>query len=124
MCRIETKRRRMLGNLGPTPFYFKPDQPFGGIQLVFAGGSSLHSSHASHTRNATDAAADFYQLPAINGKFRLRDNAPTPLPTASAEPNLNVKKFIPIDVSEFCALAFVSHVWLEAKFECVELKKM
>jgi len=74
--------------------------------------------------NATDAAADFYQLPAINGKFRLRDNAPTPLPTAGAEPYPNVKKFIPIDVSEFCALAFVSHVWLEAKFECVELKKM
>jgi hypothetical protein len=36
----------------------------------------------------------------------------------------NVDKYIPLEVAEFSAMAFTSHVWRQANFACVELTQM
>jgi hypothetical protein len=62
---------------------------------------------------------DFFQLPAVPGKFSLVRNAPPSLNRGE-----NIDKYIPLDVAEFNAMAFTSHVWRKANFVCVELTKM
>jgi hypothetical protein len=36
----------------------------------------------------------------------------------------DVDKYIPLEVAEFSAMAFASHVWRQANFACVELTQM
>jgi hypothetical protein len=63
--------------------------------------------------------SDFYQLPGVKGKFSLAHYVP---PRLDIEASAN--KHIPLEVSEFCAMSFTSHVWRQANFTCVELSKM
>ncbi len=66
-----------------------------------------------------ELSPDFYQLPGVKGKFSLAHHVPPKL-----RPDSNIRKHIPLEVMEFSAMSFSSHVWRQANFACIELTKM
>jgi hypothetical protein len=109
-----------------------PDSAFGGIQLIFAGDFLQVASYP--TAHMFPLTLSIVQLPGVASKAMSIANASSDLRAAAklasrdgADARDRVENWcerIPVGLQEFCAPAFASQAWRDARFTCVELTTM